>query len=117
MFSIIHCPIFTTRALLALFCLAGTLYAQSTTSMLSQSKVSETYFSYISGPILEASSWNWQKILTPVTVGTVTVAVDNASKRVGSRTVFHSDYANFANLSLFDPTGTNTAGIRTVSDV
>lgn len=105
--------VMTLRTLLTFSCLAEIVDAQSATSMLSQSQILGTSFSYISGPVLDGWTWMWTKAFTPVTVGTVTVAVDEASNQVARSTTFHSNFLNYANASLFSPTATNAAGIKT----
>lgn len=72
-----------------------------------------TYFSKTGGPFLDAYSFSWSKYITPTTVGTVHVTVDQAHNSTWSTTVYHTDYKVNGTDTLLSRTDTNVAGTVT----
>lgn len=77
------------------------------------------YFSSIAGPILSARTWEWVPNITPVTVGTVMVTIDEASNQTVTSTSYHTEHLHyvtngtFPSSLLYSRTDTNAAGTVT----
>lgn len=74
--------------------------------------VPATSFSSTSGPTLDAWSYVWRKVYTPVIIGTVLVAVNEATNQTSRTTLYHSEYLS-GTEKVPTPTDLNAAGTRT----
>jgi hypothetical protein len=55
----------------------------------------------------------WSQWITPSTVGTVMVTVNEATNQTFSTTIYHSEYENNGSMTLLTRTDTDAAGTVT----
>lgn len=71
--------------------------------------------SSIAGPFINGQVYYWKRdaLVTPTTVGTVVVQINDATNQTTTTTIFHSEYKVNGTLRLLTRNNTNPAGTVT----